>query len=102
MKTDISLLCRLATHWGHYTTYGAVVRYLWCAGNISGMSDPNSASPVISTGLLYHMVHATDSLAEVVFLLDIGKWIATFYLLTMTTNVLSSGEPVKSVRSPVV
>jgi hypothetical protein len=44
------------------------------------------------------MVHETDS--EVVFLLAIGKWVATFYLLTMTTNVLSTGELIKVVHSP--
>ena len=36
------------------------------------------------------MSHAEDS--KVGFQLDIGKWVVPFYLLTMTTNVLGSGE----------
>jgi len=58
---------------------------LWCA------------TSVISSGLLYHMVHETDS--EVVFLLAIGKWVATFYLLTMTTNVLSTALLAYRIRA---
>ena len=75
-----------------------MVRYLWWVGNISGTCDPNEVSPVTSAGLLCHISRATES--EVVLLLDIGKRAATFYLLTMTTNALSSGELIKSIHSP--
>ncbi|KAF8548458.1 hypothetical protein OG21DRAFT_1449085 [Imleria badia] len=49
---------------------------LWCATSAT------------SAALLYHISYATHS--EDVFLSDIGKWVVLFYLLTMTTNVLSS------------
>ncbi|KAI9570733.1 hypothetical protein HD554DRAFT_2017845 [Boletus coccyginus] len=49
---------------------------LWCATSVT------------SAGLLYHMWHARY--LEDVSLPEIGKWIAPFYMLTMTTNVLSS------------
>ena len=39
------------------------------------------------------MLHATD--VEDVFLPNIGKWVVPFYVLTMATNVLSSGEFIK-------
>ncbi|KAH0830151.1 hypothetical protein J3R83DRAFT_1499 [Lanmaoa asiatica] len=49
---------------------------LWCAASVT------------SVGFLYRMSHATD--LEQVILVDSGKWILPFYLLTMATNVLSS------------
>lgn len=51
---------------------------------------PKRTFLAISVGLLYHIFHATDP--EDGFQLNIGKWVVTFYVLTMTTNVLSSGE----------
>ncbi|KAG8217092.1 hypothetical protein J3R82DRAFT_5119 [Butyriboletus roseoflavus] len=50
---------------------------LWCA------------TFVISVGMIYHTMHATD--IEDVLLLNInGNWVIPFYVLTMATNALSS------------
>lgn len=74
---------------------------LWCAAfgvlyMCYSPDDPNPLSTAISAGFLYNLLYATDP--EDVFLLDIRKWVIPFYLLTMVTNLLSSGE-LKSARA---
>ena len=56
---------------------------------------------VTSSRFLYNLPHETDP--HNVFLLDVhvGKWVVPFSLLTMATNVLSSGKSRPSIHSTV-
>ena len=51
-----------------------------------------------SAGFLYNLSRATDP--EDAVLIGNEKWVITFYLLTMVTNLLGSGE-LRSIQSLV-